>query len=308
MTDMTNQPNPIVQYNPEVYFQNAITKARSRPDIKQVHLVVDSRERNRRLFPNPNNYEVNLVNGLNDVREIRMIASTFPFSRYMVHDNNNVMDVVIGSAQVKAIVETGEYESPSDMAEALQEALNDAVSGELFKVEFSARKDNFTISCTRSFSLMFQGGCFSHGFNSNPDFKYADKTIARIVGFGPESYASAVDENTSSVFRNVVSSPFRKNFEIDDTLIVSIDLMEINKSTSDTIENSFALVCRNGAYPENAKTVYYDEQIVKKFVPPLGKLTKFKVSIRDYDGYLYDFQNQEHRMEFLVDTNIRNRS
>jgi hypothetical protein len=299
----------IIQYSPDVYYQNAIVKGRSKADTRRVHLIVDSRERNHRLFPNPNDYEVNMVRDMHDVRHIYLIASSFPFSRYLVHDGNDALHVSVGGVPMKARLEHGDYADPSDLAAALEAALNQMAvvsRGDMFQVAYEARKDSYTVSCTRSFAVLCKGKPFQHAFNNNEDFAYARGSIAQVLGFGIANYDSGVDEETTSVYRNTVAAPSRRNFDGHDTLVVHIDAMDVNQSTSDVVDKSFGLIYRNACYPEYTKATYYDEDKMKKtFTPALRRLNKIKVRVTDYDGVPYDFHNQDHRMEFIVELNIK---
>jgi hypothetical protein len=298
----------IIQFNPDVYYQNALVRGRSKADTRRLHLVVDSRERNRRLFPNPNDYEVNMVRDMQDVREIYLIASSFPFSRYLVHEGNDLMYVCVAGTSMHARVAHGDYADPAELAAAVDEALNAATAsrGDMFQVTYDARTDKFAVSCTRSFFVQCKGRPFQHAFNNNKDFAYPERSIARLLGFGVADYESSVNEETTSVYRNRVAAPFRRNIYADDTLVVHVDALDVNHSTSDAVDKSFALIYRNACYPEYTKVSYYDDDKMKKtFIPPLRRLNKIKVRVTDYDGNPYDFQNQDHRMEFIVDLNIK---
>ena len=43
----------------------------------------------------------------------------------------------------------------------------------------------------------------------------------------------------------------------------------------------------------------------KRWTPPLGRVARIAVAFTDLDGTPYDFQNQDHRLELLMDVGQR---
>lgn len=285
----------------DVYYTNALIKGRSQPDKKIIRLVVDSRDRCKTLFPSPNSYEVNLVDDIPHVTSIQLRAYEFPFSAYLVNANNNKLHINIGGKDVVASVDVGDYDGP-ELAKSLEKALNDVVSNDMFRVDYVARTDNFEIACTRSFVMRFCGEQVLHPFNNNYDTAYPHGSIGRTLGFGIKNYDSAATPVTSP-YKNIVKSDFRKNFSAGETVVVRIEMFNLNKSTSNTVNESFLVLTKN-----SSSGTCDDTHNVKHFFPPLARLAKIKVRVTDYDGNPYDFQNHDHRMEFLMEANIKNSS
>lgn len=284
------------------FYKNAITNTAPACDIRNVRLVVDSRERNTRLFPNPNSYEINIPDAILNVGRIKMVSSSFPFSAYLINANNNLLHFTVGSTKYTAMVDIGDYSSGADLATALQSAINAAYGSSAFRVAYVPRTDNFKVSATTAFTLNFMGNTFVHTFNENTDVAYKEKTIAAVIGFANKDYTSAV-QAAPDAYVNVVSSEFRKNFDVNDTLVVNVGSVNLNRSTSETVNHSFAVISKTGVL--DSKTLIYDtHQICKFFTPPIKRLSKLKITITDYYGNPYDFQNQDHRMEFILDSQI----
>jgi hypothetical protein len=189
--------------------------------------------------------------------------------------------------------------------------MNDAVGGgEMFKVEYSARTDNFKFMCTRAFSLNFHGvhGSSSCGVNAQPDICFPHASIAPVLGFGIAQYNSVADGTSTSVYRNSVKSAFRKNFSSSggDAIIVNVELMDLNVSSMECLNGSFAILGKSG---DGVAVVEHDhDQFCQYFSPPIGRISKLKLALTDMDGRPYDTQNQDHRFEFLVDTSSRQRN
>lgn len=283
----------IISYDPDAYFKHAVLQTPTN-QYRQVRIVLDSRERNVSLFPNPNNYEVNLTQDIQNVSNIRLVSTTFPFSSYLVNNTNNVLQLAYNNTVVPVTVDTGMYDE-SGLAQELQTAINSAVGASNFQVTYNARKDNFTFACTASFGLVFRGQQFIHPMNNSIDTAYAAGSMGKLLGFGIDNYMS-VGGNPGS-YPNIISSEFRKDFSGVNSIVLTADLLEINVSTSDTLLNSFAIVTRTNI----SDTTQYDvSTVVHKFTPPISRLAKLKLRLTDYYGNPYDFQNQDHRLEFVV--------
>jgi hypothetical protein len=94
-------------------------------------------------------------------------------------------------------------------------------------------------------------------------------------------------------YHGTLQPPFRRNFVQDRYIVLRIDRVELNHSLTTIIDKSFAIINNNDCKLSND----YVSDIVKWFDPALSGLKRIKVSFYDYDGNLYDFQNQDHRME-----------
>ena len=290
--------------HPDPFYHNAVIKTPNALDCRKVRLVIDSRDRNKVLFPNPNQYEVNLNDDISNVASIKLISSTFPFSNYLINTTNNILHFEISGTSYEAAIDIGDYSTASDLATAVQTALNTAYTDVAinFKVDYIARTDNFKVRSKMPFVVKCLGGSYTHAFNGNTDYAYMSKSIGEVLGFGVANYNSSL-VSTGDAYTNVIQSPFRKNFSINDCIIVHIDMLNVNKSTIDSVNESFAIISRRGVYDSDTQ-LYDGHQIEKIFVPHIKKITKIKVRIVDYNGNPYDFQNHNHRMEFLIDSQI----
>jgi hypothetical protein len=287
----------------EVYFKNAVIKTPRVIDVRRVRLVVDSRERNLILFSNPNKYEINLTDVIPNVSTIKLVSSTFPFSSYLINKNNNALHFDIDGTSYVSYVEMGDYVSGIELALSMQNAMNTTVDAEDFIVEYLPRMDNFQFRCRFAFSLRFKGNAYTHPFNYNTDYAYLQSSIGAIIGFGIKDASSENAQNISDEFVHVVKSEFRKNFNVDSCLIVHIGMLNLNVSTAMSVDESFAIISRSGLY-DGQTQVYDSHQIKKNFTPPIKRIAKITVEVLDYYGNRYDFQNQDHRMEFVLESQI----
>jgi hypothetical protein len=284
----------IIRNDPVTYYENALIKAPYAKKMKHVRLVVDSRERNMTLFPNPNAYEINILEDIENVVSMSLLHADFPFDSYLVSKNNCVLILAYNSIVYTIEIDVGNY-TVQELATELTNALNIATSTADFLVEYDSKKDNFKFRCMTPFGLVFRGRTVKgQAYNNSEDTLYPDRSIGRLLGFGINNYASVLDTNLVGQ-QNVIRSEFKKNFNVQDYVVVSIDTVELNKSTADSLNNSFAIITK-----KNTTYEYDTNYVVKVFNPPLKRLHKLKFSFVDYYGNLIDFQNMDHRFEIQI--------
>lgn len=282
----------IITNDPKVYFDNAVIKQPDYIKQKTLRVVVDSRERNTLIFPNPNFYEINLVEDIENVSSITLLSSNIKHCQYTINRNNNVLHLAYDNQVHNITIDTGDY-TEIELATELQNSLNTIVGSSDFKVSYSKRKDNFTFQCVNAFGLIFRGQEYTHTYNSSIDVKYPANSIGKTLGFGMNNFISH-SEVTGDGFTHVIRSEFRKNFDSDQYVVLKIDMIELNKSTLNNVNNSFAI------FTDETTKPFHMEYNTKKIHPPLGKLNKFKIAFTDIYGNLYDFQNVDHVMEFMI--------
>lgn len=247
-------------------------------ESKFTRIVVDSRVRDKTLFPYPNSYEINFEDDINDVKSCRLLYIDIPMPQYLVNSNFNAVYFSVGATSYTATIPIGDY-TASALATAITTAMNAALPA-TFQVSYNTLLDNYVFNATVAFTLLFNG-------KSNP--------LSSLLGFSEKKdYASIADPSTPS-FPNKVSAEFRKNFDYNNYVIMDIEQFDILKSIDRDLNKSFAII------PKNYSTIsLWDEQgIIKNFSPPIGRLTKVRVKFYDRYGNLYDFQNMDHRFELL---------
>ena len=273
---------------------------RSEDDVyasKTSTVVIDSRDRDLKLYPDPARYDVTLDEEIQDVTSVELMCAEVPMVSYTVSTRNNLIHVAaFGSstfaAPLVAEVDVGNY-TKEELATAVQAALNAAVSNEAFVVQYHARLDNYDVYSASSFALSFATS------TSSATVAYAPRTAARLLGFGPKRYASAAAEPPppgQPAFTNTVRAPHRCDLDTDRYAVLHIEPAYVNYSaTNNTVLNrSFAILPKS----LSALNLRVDESRIKTFNPPLAKFAKMRVTFYDPQGELYDFQNRDHRLEF----------
>lgn len=244
---------------------------------KYTRIVIDSKDRNQAQYQNPNNYTIVFDDDINDVVSAQLISADVPFTTYLINDNFNSLYVTISGTTTEITLTTGDYDATT-LASHIQDKLN-AFSSNNFSVAYDNIKDNFRFRSKVAFSLVFNGV-------SNP--------LNSLLGFKQDTYASSVSSEIDA-YVNVIQSPYRKNFDYNKYIYLVIDQFDLNKGNAKPINKSYAALTEQ--YTQ--LSINDKPKIVKYFSPTIPRLSKLRISFYDRYGNNYDFQNQDHRLEFL---------
>lgn len=290
------------------YQHNAVIRPPQDFDTRRVddgkmfdRIVIDSRDRDVSLFPNPNAYTVNLYDAITSVISARLLCADIPFSSYLVNPFFNTVPFTVtvaasadgstpsSTTAYVATVSTGDY-TPADLAFQLGLSLNAACYNPsntttpqiTFNVSYSSNSDNFTFACNTQFAL---------------DFTVAtNATNMRIMTGFPPTVSPSVQDPIDKAY--TVSSVYRRNFEYNSYIVMKIEQFGSIKSVSNVLENSFAVLSRQ----YTSLNISDPAQITKYFNPIIARLTKLQVSFTDSFGNPYDFQNGDHRFEIIIES------
>lgn len=249
-------------------------------------VVIDSRSRDRSLYPTPQKYDVHLLNDIFNVTSMRMVMANVPFAAYMVGARRRSLPVSTAAGSFEATLAVGDYSSPADLATELQSALVAASGGVAFAVSHSARTDSFSVEAPVPFVLPLSG-------------RAADSPV-ELLGFSADrDYASSPAPGGSAL--HVLGAPYRCNFSKDSYVVLKLSPnAELLTSPSQAIDRTFALI---PATPDININVDEDAYI-KRWNPPISRLSRFSVEFTDTRGEPYDFQNQDHYIEMVVESNV----
>jgi hypothetical protein len=276
------QSEYITSINQKDFFNNAIIEPPKEfmfyeNNKKYTRIVVDSKDRNHTLFNNPNGYEVVFDDDINDVVSAQLVSADVPFVSYLINDVFNQLYITIGGTTSTVTLTTGDYSS-TDLATHIQTRLN-ALSANNFSISYDAIKDNFRFRSKVAFTLVF------------PE----RNSLSMLLGFdNNRNYSSSVSSEVDA-FVNVVQSPFRKNFNFNKYIYLVIEQFDLNKGNAKPINKSFAALTEQ----YTSLSINDKPQIIKYFSPTIPRLGKLKISFYDRFGNNYDFQNHDHRLEFL---------
>lgn len=245
-------------------------------ETKYTRVVVDSRVRNKNLFPNPNSYEIPFEDDINDVKTAKLIYMDIPMSLYLINENFNTIYFNINSISYMATIPTGNYNA-TELASEMQTQMNaittSASVATSFTVTYNTRLDKFTFSSTLlAFSLLFA---------NNP------RNLASLLGF-----SDIKAQYTSDINRDITSE-FRINLNYNNYIIMDIEQFDMLKSIDRDLNKSFAMI------PSSSTNLNIIDElnIIKHFSPSIPRLNKLRVRLYDRFGNPYDCQNMDHRFE-----------
>lgn len=250
---------------------------------KSILLVVDSRLRDKRKYPDPNNYTIELSSPLSDVTKIRLVNATIPGDAlYSLPVNRAAFKLrMSGGSYQNVTMRSGEYGSYQDVATALESVLVDAGLVDA-SISIGAIDHHLIVSSTSEFSLSF-----------------AEDGPSHFMGFGISSYDSVYDA-VSSVWKLV--APFKLDLDAHKRY-VTIEMSQPGGGSQPVVIGS-------PSSTNDAIAVYIfnrDHSISKcerVWDPPLFSFNRLSISMKDEYGNLMDFQNQDHVLEFSVSMRI----
>lgn len=244
---------------------------------KYTRIVIDSKDRNQLQYENPNNYTIVFDDDINDVVSAQLISADVPFTTYIINDYFKTLYVTMSGTTTPITLTTGDY-TATTLASHIQDKLN-AYSESNFSVAYDSVKDNFIFGSKVEFSLVFDG-------ITNP--------LNSLLGFKKTTYQSSLLSDMHP-YHNVIQSPYRKNFDYNKYIYLVIDQFDLNKGNAKPINKSYAALTEQ--YTQ--LSINDKPKIVKYFSPTIPRLSKLNISFYDRYGNKYDFQNQDHRLEFL---------
>lgn len=264
----------------DVFFKNALIPPPEMKSevIKYTRVAIDSKDRDKSLFPNANSYEIKLNNEIDDVVSAKLINADIPLSMYLINKYFDTLTIEYNGSTHNITLEHGDYQD-TPLATMITTALNNTFGANTFIVTYNANKDNYVFASTNEFSLVF-------GASKN--------SLDALLGFGKRTYVSSMTGDAP--YTHIIKGEYRKNFDYNNYLIMYIDQFDSYHSPTNEIDKCFAIL--PAVY--TMLNISAAPKLIKVFSPPIPRLTKLVVSFLDRYGNPYDFCNIEHRFEILV--------
>ena len=264
---------------------------------KNYNMVVDSRDRNHDLYPNPNNYQIEIDNELRDILAIELISAELPAVQYNINENNNLLYFNEGGDTLIASVEVGQYDDVNVLAAAITTALNSAddSSGD-YSVSVSSLTRKFTLTKgSGTFNLEFLGDneTFVHDQTRSV---YKEKNLGPVIGFSRRDLSGQLSYTGDNQY----------NINGETYILMYIKELENMESVSGnkTIHDSFTKINIGDKSSNNIKFYTQLNEYISRvtFTPPLMKLSQMIIKFYNYDGSYYDFGGREHSLFFKIET------
>ena len=77
--------------------------------ISKHNIIIDSRQRDYSIYPNPNSYLVNLSEPHRNVERIELVAAMMPKTEYNINSDNNLLVLTIGGLTMQLYLTPGQY-------------------------------------------------------------------------------------------------------------------------------------------------------------------------------------------------------
>lgn len=263
--------------------------------IKYTRIVIDSRDRNTNLYPNPASYTIYLEESIEDIIIAELLVAKVPFNEHLINKCNDLFQIQVSGLYNILIGITNKNYSEQELAIEIQEKLNShpisQANGYTFYVLYGV-DSKFRFISNTPFQII-SSDSVEFDFNGNEVNKYMKNSAFKLLGFGKNTYSS-VETIPGS---NEITSPFVRNFTDSEYISLHIDQFSVNKSISNSTNKSFGILSKN------ITTLSYisSAAFIKKYFPqPIASLSKLTIKFLDPDGNLYDFQNKDHRLEILL--------
>jgi len=267
-------------------------------------LVIDSRDRNLTLHPTPDKYSLSLDNDVRDVRQIRLIAAELPSrTAYLIDVGRDTVHYRLdsdpaGAAAREARLERGNYATPGELATEVESAMNaTADDASTFAVSHNPRTDRFEVASKFPFVMLCRGEDRPDHGGVRMTGTYREGTACRVLGMRNADVRSA-DDGSGGTRPHLVRAPFRKDFDgvKGDYTVLRVGGATTNVGVTPGLHDSFAIL-----KPDELRA---DTQMLRAYVhtydPPVSRFNRLDVSFHSYDGSAYNFQNRDHRLEFLL--------
>jgi hypothetical protein len=241
-------------------------------------MIIDSKDRDQILFPEPNKYEIVFDDDINDVISAQLLNLYANLSStYLINKFFNTLKFAVGATNYSCALTIGDY-TESTLATEIETKMNSLVAGN-FKVMYITSLDKYVICSKVAYSMDFN----------------IDNSLAPMLGFVKTTYNSVSDASYDPTYPNVIVAPWRRNFEFNNYCVMYIEQFDLNKNASKNLNKSFAIIGNN----YDVMNISDDPKIIKYFNPPINKLNKLRVSFFDRYGNPMDFQNTDHRFEIM---------
>ena len=167
-----------------------INKTNNIINTKTYIYLLDSRDRDIKLYPNPSNYKIPLEREYNNIKSIELLSCYLPSVIYNINYNNNLLHISINNKLYKLSCDIGLYKTGEDICNNINNTINNKLSNKYIK--FIYNKNTHKIICNiinikENITLHF-----GDNYNKNT---YIENSIGFMLGFLPIDYNIECDSN-----------------------------------------------------------------------------------------------------------------
>jgi len=293
-----NDLNAILLSPPKQYSNDLLLPVPNNSILHTHYLLIDSRDRNYDLYPNTNNYTVNLNHILKSIYSVELLTAEIPKTEFLIDSHNNVLHFQETQEQVntntyyKAIIPPNNY-NLYDLATTIRNIMND-VGNSTYTVSYIDNKTKITsdmIGGDNIFNLIFKLNSAQYDYNSQINIQMP-YSIGKILGYesnnltGDSIYISdnvALYQTEDVIYLNIP--------ELQNNLVNSTNLKNTNKFTKIPLTVKWG----NIAYYTNKK----NSTMINIYQPPIH-IDKLTIQFQTSNGDLYNFHGLDNSLTFLI--------
>lgn len=244
--------------------------------------VVNSNDRETKLFPSPSQFRLELHKPFVDVHSVELVQTNFPLSAvYNVNANNNVIHFGEGDdvelPPQSAIIPIGNYPDARTLALSVAASMTAASScGIKYFASVKALTGQIVLSSCADDEANKPPPTFNLYFDD-------EKSVGGVLGFASEKYTD----------KHSYEAPYVPNLRGLDAVYLHIAGVELLESNNTEVSGAFARIVKGK--PMRA---------VKHYSPPLGKITNLIVCVRDAHGNLVDFNGQNYSFVLKISVSV----
>ena len=201
-------------------------------NTKVKYILIDSRDRNYKVFPNSNEYRIDLNEPIKDVVEIELIQAHIPDTAYLINNNNNKIHYYIGDNEHDAylqqmhtsIVEIGDWDETT-LASRITESFR--ANGHDVSVYYDEHINKFSIVLNDTDGSKYQKS------NKQLYLDFRNTNTTNTDGVVVEVIENRYDQNNSDTSYKTGSMGeilgFSKNYYTTDNInMISFDSLNVN--------------------------------------------------------------------------------
>lgn len=248
--------------------------------------VIDSRDRNYSHYPDPNKYVIKLSEDIHDVQSVELLSFDVPFTKYFINSSNNTFYYKIGSDSTinEFSIDEGDYETVGELVSELNTKATSVSAPFTFSELVKQKK--IKISTSEQVTLVCLGDEIKKNDHSQLSPTYKSQ-LMKLLGL------SLKDHTISSASSEYIFQ-HRVDMRKDKYMVMNLGQSSVNFSENNPTHKSFAIIKK-----DELDNKYIDSNYKKFYNPPIPAMTTLRISFQDYNGQLYDFQNQDHMIELM---------
>jgi hypothetical protein len=295
----------------KTFFQNAFkpnNNPKTQYDINlsntaPIILSIDSKFRNRTLYPNQNKYSIILDQSYREIVSIELTNIIIPNLIYNINNYNNKLSFrETPNEIIDIIIPPGSYDI-ADLIDTIENLLNtSSYNGATYQILVNNISHILTFTqltpgTATIFELLFFG--YNEKIDNTLIPQYKDNSIGQILGFQPDNYSGSV---INSIYP----------YSLNQLTYLNLYVNKNNKfrhieSNNDATKGCFCVIPittnNNNSYIYNKNPAFINNAYIKEFIEPIPHLQQIDIEFRDQNNNLVDFNNQDHLLIFEIKQN-----